>query len=717
MAQQLSTSFIQTNIPGSYFQETVVSTPIGFGSSGNIVIMGEAAGGPSYKEIALKGNSFSPSQLAQVRQTYISGPIVDAFTAFTAPSDDPNITSTANLIYIIKTNTGSQASSLLPLSYGNFIDQNYGVNGNLYKYQITSLAEEVAPSVQGSTVPAFGAPLNGVTFNVRQLGGTSVAVALSGTTGAHANIADLIIELNTVLPVGLTASLGIATNSLEISMASDANPYADGYGQSFELIDTVPGDLAALGLIPNIYVSSQEPEVEVNIVRSDINLNELFSANAEIALQIGYQGTTALLTINQAAATFVTTVAGGIGASLSINLNQYTTISELGAFIASQPGYSAVVNPSANQLPPSSLDDVASLGIASTIAAGLPGRIKIANYNFIQSVGSSTALSFVSLASAGLPSPMALFAFLSGGLLGPTLAVDIINAIDQMAGITINMIVPLFSQNASADIAAGNTDPASTYTIAAINAAVKSHCLEYSSPALKRNRIAFLSQNDTYANIAAAAQTIATYRCSFSFQQAMQVNSVGVITTFLPWYTACIAAGMQAGGFYKSICNKVANIINFIDPAGFDSGNPGDVEAALNAGLLFLYSTAAGSVWVSDQTTYGIDSNFVYNSIQAVYDSDIIGLDLSQSFQTAFVGQSLADVSAASALTYLSQKMAQYKQLKLIGSSTDAPLGFKNASITINAPTMTVAVEIKLATAIYFIPISISISAIQQSAS
>jgi hypothetical protein len=199
-------------------------------------------------------------------------------------------------------------------------------------------------------------------------------------------------------------------------------------------------------------------------------------------------------------------------------------------------------------------------------------------------------------------------------------------------------------------------------------------------------------------------------------QGANQINSVGVNTSFLPWYTACIAAGMQAGGFYKAIVNKVANIISFSDPSGFDSGSPGDVEDALSSGLLFLANNSAGPSWVSDQTTYGIDSTFVYNSIQAVYAADIIGLDLAQSFQTAFVGKSIADVSAATALTYLSQKMAQYRQLKLIGSSTDAPLGFKNPKVSISAPTMSVAVEIKLATAIYFIPISISISAIQQSA-
>jgi hypothetical protein len=60
--------------------------------------------------------------------------------------------------------------------------------------------------------------------------------------------------------------------------------------------------------------------------------------------------------------------------------------------------------------------------------------------------------------------------------------------------------------------------------------------------------------------------------------------------------------------------------------------------------------------------------------------------------------------------------MDGYFKLKLIGSSSDAPLGFKNAKIVINAPEMDVAVEIKLATALYFIPLNINVSQITGSA-
>lgn len=716
MSQRLVTSFVNTNVPNSYFEINVKSQPVGLGSSGVVVIIGEADGGDSYQDVALLNNSFTPDQLAKVQQTYLSGQIVDAFAALSSPSSDSDINGSANRIFIVKTNAGAQASALVDTDYGTLKDQNWGLPGNKYKYQVTSIAAEVAPTISGATIAAFGAPLNGTTFNVRLNGGVAAVVTLSATPADHSNITNLIIELNSLLPAGIVASAGAALNSLKLTMAVDAAAYRKGWGKSFELVDTTPGDLAALGLAPALNVSSVEPGVEVSIVRPDINLNETLDINAVIALSLGYAGTTATATI--ASGVLTTTVVGGSGANLSIVLSQYRTIADLASFINSQTGYTALCAAAAQQLPPSALDIVTAIGIASTAASLMPGRIKKASYDFQNVLATSRALSFAPAANghAGLPAPMANAAFLAGGLRGSTSSSDIVNALNQVAGIEVNIIVPLFSQDATADILAGTTDSASNYTIAAINAATKSHCIQYSTPKLKRNRIAILSINDTYVNAKQAAQGLGHYRVSLTMQKVTQVDSFGVIQTYLPWYASCVAAGMQTGGFYKAIVNKAANVISFIDPSGFDSGSPGDVEDALSAGLLFLSKDTSREYWVSDQTTYGFDTNFVYNSIQAVYCSDILALDLAQSFKVAFVGKSLADVDAATALSFLATKMDGYKKLKLIAGSSDAPLGYKNQSVKINGPEMDVAVEIKLATAIYFIPISINISQVQSAA-
>jgi hypothetical protein len=192
----------------------------------------------------------------------------------------------------------------------------------------------------------------------------------------------------------------------------------------------------------------------------------------------------------------------------------------------------------------------------------------------------------------------------------------------------------------------------------------------------------------------------------------MQVNSVGAVVTFQPWYTAVIAAGMQAAGFYQSICNKAANILSYIDPVGYDSGNPGDVENALEAGLLMLAQDTTRVYFVSDQNTYGFDNNVVLNSIQAVYLSDVIALDLTQSLFVQYVGKSTADVNEAVVEGYIAQKMAQYKAQKALVGTTNNPTGYANLKVKIVSPALYVSVMVIIASAIYFIPINLEIDTV-----
>jgi hypothetical protein len=713
MAQRVVTDFVNTNIPGAYPSVKVKSSPTGLGASGNIVIIGEADGGESFSTVVLANNYVTPDQLVKAEAAYLSGPIVDAVRALSSPSNDADISGSANRIYIVKTNTGTKASAIVDTDYGTLRDKNWGKPGNKYKYQVTSIAAETGPSKEGATIAAFGAPLNGASISVRVNGSVATTVTLSGTASDHNSIGTLITELTGLVPAGVVVSAGTASNSLKVTLTADASAYRKGWGKSFELADIGGGSLAAMGLTAGLTVSSQEPGVEVSISRSDTGLSETLDVNAPIALEIGYAGTTGTVTINQTTKTLTTAVAGGSGTGITADLTQYRTVADLAAYIASKTGYSCIASAAAQQLPPSALDEVTTQGIASP--ASRPGRIKSAMDSFKKVIATSRALEFVPTAKAGLPAPGAA-AFLAGGTKGATAAADVVAAVNQLAGVNINIIVPLFSRDSADDIAEGLTDSGSTYTIDAIHAAVKSHCVQYSTAKLKRNRMAILSFWGSYTNAKAKSQGIANYRASLTCQKATQLSTTGETTSFLPWYSACVAAGMQAGGFYKSITNKFANVISFTDPTGFDSGSPGDVENALDAGLLILTKDTAGSRWVSDQTTYGFDTNFVYNSIQAVYVSDILSLDVADSFQKAFVGKSLADVDDATALSFLAQKMDGYKKLKMIAASDDAPLGYKNPKVSISAPTMEVSVEIKLATAVYFIPISISISQVQQQA-
>jgi hypothetical protein len=712
MAIRLTTSFISTVTPGAYFEQNVRSTPVGIGATGVVAIIGEADGGESYTTEKLKENFYTPDQASKVQQKYISGPIVDAFRALSAPSADADITGSVNRVYILKTNTGTKAQAVVDTNYGTLKANNFGKNGNKIKYKITASQLEDTPTVISGTVPAFGAALDGATLNFRINGGAVQTITLSNVPANHSNIATLVTELNGLLPAGVTAAAGTAPNTFEISIDADSANYRKGWGKTFEIVS---GSLTALALTAGLYKSAAESEIEVSVIRSDIGLDETLEAKGQIALEVGYAGTTATLSISNANI-LTTTVTGGTGSNLSIDITQYTTVTDLAAFISSQAGYTASATTFGAQMNPKDLDKVTNIGICASGASLKPGRIKRSLKNFKDAIATSSAVEFTATDKEGLPSPMSAYVFLSGGTKGVTTGADIVDALTKLEGIAVNFVVPLFSRNATADIADGLTESGSTYTIDAIHSATKSHVLKMSTAKLKRHRVAMLSFKGSYSDAQAKAATLASYRCYLTFQDVDQIDSKGEKQTFAPWYSACIAAGMQAAGFYKSFTNKLANVIAYKDPAGFDSGSPGDVEQALLAGLLLLQSATAGVKWVSDQSTYGIDSNFVYNSLQAVYAADVLALDLADSFQTQFVGKSLADVTRADALAFLAQKMDIYRRIKLIASSDDAPLGYKNEDVTISGPTMTVKVEIKLATTIFFIPISIDISQVEQAA-
>jgi hypothetical protein len=714
MAQRLTTSFINTVIPGAYPNVSVKSIPSGVSNTGVVAIVGEAAGGAHFSEEDLKNNSFSPSQVDRVVAKYVSGPIVDAMRALAAPANDPNLPGSVSRVIVVKTNSGTKAQATVDTNYGTLKAKNWGAEGNQIKFQVVASQMEEAPVYAGGNIAAFGAALNGASFTIRLNGGAATVITLSNTPADHTDVATLVVELNSLLPAGIEAAAnGLSAISLE--MDADAANYRKGWGKSFELIESSAGDLALLGLTESLSTSGAESNVEINAVRQDTGTNETLEAKGEVALLVGYLGTTATLSINSNLLS--TTVTGGAGANLNIDISAYTTVTDLAAFINSQTGYTAQATTVARQMRPADLDKVTGIGICASVASVRPGRIKRSLANTKAAIATSSLVDFEATDVDGLPSPSAAFAFLSGGAKGATTGADIVDALAKLEGQVANFIVPLFSRDAAEDISENLTDSGSTYTIDAVHAATKSHALKMSTPALKRYRLAVLSFWGDYEDAKTKAQTLANYRASMSFQKVSQANSQGQTVSFLPWLGAVIAAGMQSAGFYKGITNKFANIISFEDPAGFDSGNPGDVEDALLAGMLILQRETAGSKWVADQTTYGFDNNFVYNSMQAAYLADIVAADLADSLQRAFVGQSLADVDATSALAFIAAKMQDYRTIKAIVGDDEAPLGYRNASVQISGPVMSVSVEIKLSTTLYFIPIELTISQIQSSAS
>lgn len=481
--------------------------------------------------------------------------------------------------------------------------------------------------------------------------------------------------------------------------------------------------------------SSREYVASINLSRQYDGIQESIVAGGEIGLQIGCTPGTAQATAT-ISATKISLYDGTATTELLFSL--YPTINDLIAKINTITGtgtaWVARATSTIGNLSPSTLDT--GVYNCSTKWGAYGARIKNDAYRIKQAMTGSSVLGQLGVTgstppTAGLPAPtvqagedpldpLALIkvSFLSGGAKGSTSQANFNAAIDALEKVRGNFVAVCFSRDASEDSADGLTDPASSYTIEAINAYTKSHVHKMSTVKARRNRQAFLSKRDTFANVKEAAGNLASPRCSLTFEDFKSVSGTGIYQ-FQPWMAAVNAAALQAAAFYKSILRKAVNTTGVLQAAGdWTYNSDGDLEEALLAGLLPIKKDdqGAGHYWVSDQTTYGKDSNSVYNSIQMVYSADTVALSTAYRMERAFVGKSIADVSANVALAYLEGIMADMFRLRLIASSDDAPRGYKNAVIKIEGPVMKVSLEIKLAGAIYFIPISFYVTEIKQSA-
>ena len=470
---------------------------------------------------------------------------------------------------------------------------------------------------------------------------------------------------------------------------------------------------------PYLLTSSSEYSVTLNVNRQFDNIQESMTTGGSIALKLGYIGTTASVAITST--TFTTTVTGGAGTSLTLNFSDFPTINDLVTYLKSQPGYIADVGTATlGQQSPSRLDK-GTFTFATDFGAQT-GRIKIDAYQFFNAIQTSSILVQFGLtapfvpADAGLPAVTPIPLYLSGGTQGFTTDSTYQVALEAVEGVRGNFVIPTFSRDASLDIIDGVTDSSSTYTIATIHAATRAHVLAMSTRKKRKNRQAFLSVRDTFVNAKTTASQIASHRSSLTFQDYKTVTS-GSIKQFQPWMAAINAASFSAAAFYRGIVNKYPLTNGIVAPFGdFSDQNDSQTEDALLSGLLFLRRDDNDIwKWVSDQTTYTADNNFVYNSIQAIYMADIAALTTSKRMERAFVGQSLADVTVPVAEAAFDSIMSDLRALKVIAPSQEASKGYKNLLIRINGPVMQVSAQIFLATLLYFIPIDFLVSPVQQS--
>ena len=189
---------------------------------------------------------------------------------------------------------------------------------------------------------------------------------------------------------------------------------------------------------------------------------------------------------------------------------------------------------------------------------------------------------------------------LAGGSDGQATFQDWQNCLNLLKQVRCNTVVVL------------TTDPA-------VHAALDAHCT-YMCGLGQSERDGFVgiassqvSGLPTRTEILNALKALNTYNLRACGEQIQRYNSQGVLTTFPTYFTALLAAGMQAGSTPgTSLTRKRINALGVLRDKSWNLVD--NKEEMILAGLLFLENkTNVGIRWVRNVTTWTTDNNSAYS--------------------------------------------------------------------------------------------------------
>lgn len=713
--------------PGSY-SRTNIDLGGGFplGPAGLIAIFGEAdAGTPGDEEVDISANRFTADQLVTIRNKYRSGPIVDAASFLFAPAADAAVPSGAQAVWIYKTNSSVRASLALATAYGTLKAREHGIGGNRLSAKVVLVAETPATTVSSAAFDETTLA-SGDKLVVKINGGTSNTWTAPGTITTNATLASALSGAGNWsggVPTGLTITVGgtDGASTVSITMTAAATQHTLGWGRSFQLSAGTPDALAKMNLTAGLKTPAVEPSATITLDQKRDNIQEEETVGGSVVLTLGHDGTGGVTAATVTIDDDSIILSENASPVHTLPKSAYATLKDLAdeLNLVTYGGWSAAVaNPIYNQLSPADLDHVTAVGALAS-GAVMPAQIKKDAADVADMLENSSLAALTGQAAKGLPDALSE-TLLSGGVKGGSSTADVMAALEKFEKFHVNSIVPLFSRDATADIADGLTDGTSTYTIAGIHQAVKTHISLMKTVKKRSERQGYMSMRDTYANCKAQAGILADGRMQLVIQDVRQADSQGTIKWFQPWALACLLAGARGGApigepmtFKFMNCSGIRHTAQAMSTPEEDiviDFDP-DLQAddAIISGITFLEAPQTGGFRVVvDNTTYGRDNNFVWNRANVLYAADIVAFNFRNGLETALVGRkntiSVADVSGI-ATSILNAFLNQ----GITVSTADAPQGYKNLVVRIEGNVVRVEVIIKLVEGIDFVLSDITI--------
>ena len=660
---------------GAYSYTTIAAGAPADAQLGVVALIGEANEGPAWtaETQGLAAVTYSPSQFQAIVNKYGSGELVDgAFTAFN-PSDDDSIKGGAQALILMKSNQSVQASKALASSYGTLYAARAGLPGNLTNATITQ-ASGVSQTVLATTAATYTSTL------LDTFGSSQGIVPGLTVTGTNIQPGTKVVS---VTP-GVSCVLSLATTATSVA--------------------PVP-----------VQFSRTITQDTITLNRSDLGITEISSplgGTGDFAL-VCTDGASSAATLTITSTAITTAVTGGATLPLNIPISQFATLTALVDYINTLSGYQATLMSLANgQQPPSVLDQVAGvniLGSTPLTTAPIVNQDAQDVQNFF--AGSQTS-SFTPGTGgySGLPAALAK-TYYANGATGATSQANIQTCLDALAASTnLNFLVPLFSRDAIYDIAAGITDPASTYQALSTEAAVRTHVNAQSTIRGRKERQAWVGfLDDNFINVQNASGTLAASRVAMCFQQVNVQNAQGTSVTKQPHMVGVIAAGMKAAApVGLSNAYKLINASGFVTTNSYGAPyfDPStDADTAIQANLCYIQKADGGGFEFGiDNSTYGQVTNaWYYSRPSVIYASDIAAKTIRINVQ-AFVGKRNSDVSNTTVTNFLITVLDRLRAAGIIVPDTNSGgKGYLNASATISGNVCTISVTLVLVEDLEFI--------------
>ena len=712
--------------PGAYSKINIdLSGGFALGPVGLIAIMGESTRGkPGSEETDVAKNVFTANQIADVRNKYGTGPLVDAMNFLFSPASDGAIPGGAQAVYVYKTNASSRATLALTSSYGTVRSLEYGIGGNTITYTASS-TDEVAPTIATPVATPFDETAVTATssFDVNLDG---VTIGTQAVAGGYINNAAFVADVATWVVAGVTfvAGGGDGVSTLSITVDVDATAHVNGSGKSMELQENLNTPLAQMGITPGLFVSSVESAMTVTVKQTRDLLEEQETVGGNIVLVGGYDGAEVTATIEVSATQVILTAGAVIN---TFDKAAYSTLLQLvNAMNLTVDWTIALESTLYNSLPTSVLDIVTVGALTADASVSKPARIK-KDANEVADLFSESSIVDIAVDPVTGLMDAATETALAGGSLGGSTTAAMTAALASFEEIRVNSVIPLFSRDATADITDNLTDATSTYTIAGIHQGVKTHCNLMSTTKNRSERQGYVSMKAAFADSQDQAALLADQRLQLCIQDTRNNDSQGAIKWFQPWSQSCLVAGARAGSPVGTpLTFKFMNLSGIRHTAQPMSTAEEDIvidfnpnasfEQAIQSGITFFEAPQSGGIrCVVDNTTYTKDGNWVYNRGNVMYAADVLAFDFRNQLENNFIGQK-NNIQASEVKSVASSILATFLAQGITVATDEAPNGYKKLDVTISGNVINISAIVVLVEGIDFILNDITITRVQSEA-